>query len=221
MQAEIEQITILLADDHPIFREGLRRLLDVEPRFAVVGEASDGEIAVRLLRKLRPHVLLLDMRMDRMDGLAVLRALSADAHNTKVIVLTAAIDRTAMVTAVQLGARGVLLKDAATPLLYKCIDRVMAGEYWLGRDTVGDLVAALQHPPAPAVPAARALLTARELQIVRAVLDGSSNKDIAARFGVSLQTVKNHLTTVYDKLGVSTRLELALYAMHNKLHDEG
>jgi two-component system, NarL family, nitrate/nitrite response regulator NarL len=221
MATDTTQVRILIADDHPIFREGLRRLLETEPRFDIVGEAADGEEAVELLRRLRPDILLLDLRMERMDGLAVLRAMAGEGHATKVVILTAAIERADMVTAVQLGARGVLMKDAATPLLYKCIDRVMAGEYWLGRDTVGDLVAALQAPAAQPAPAPRIGLTPRERDIVKAVVDGASNKDIAAQFGVSPQTVKNHLSVIFDKLGVSSRLELALYAMHHKvLRDE-
>jgi two-component system, NarL family, nitrate/nitrite response regulator NarL len=221
MATDTTQVRILIADDHPIFREGLRRLLETEPRFDIVGEAADGEEAVELLRRLRPDILLLDLRMERMDGLAVLRALAGEGHATKVVILTAAIERAVMVTAVQLGARGMLMKDAATPLLYKCIDRVMAGEYWLGRDMVGDLVAALQAPAAQPAPAPRIGLTPRERDVVKAVVDGASNKDIAAQFGVSPQTVKNHLSMIFDKLGVSSRLELALYAMHHKvLRDE-
>jgi two-component system, NarL family, nitrate/nitrite response regulator NarL len=217
MPTDTGHIRILIADDHPIFREGLRRLLEAEPRFAVAGEASDGQRAVDLVRTLRPDVLLLDLVMDRMDGLAVLRVLADEPHETRIILLTAAIERTAMVTAVQLGARGVLMKDAATPLLYKCIDCVVAGEYWLGRDTVGDLVSAMRQGATASPPAPRASLTARELGVVKGVVDGASNKDIAAQFGMSPQTVKNHLSVIFDKLGVSSRLELALYAMHHGL----
>jgi DNA-binding NarL/FixJ family response regulator len=213
MSPEAPPIRLVIADDHPIFREGVRRLLETEPRFALVGEAPDGATAFRLVRTLRPDVLLLDLQMRGFDGLRVLGELAADPGPTRVVLLTAAIEREQIVRAVQLGARGVLLKDAATPLLYKCIERVLAGEYWLGREAVADLVAGLQQPQPPPLDRARTLLTAREREIVSAVVDGASNREIAATFGVSPQTVKNHLSAIFDKLGVSSRLELAMYAV--------
>jgi DNA-binding NarL/FixJ family response regulator len=221
MADEPRPVRILIADDHPIFREGLRRLLETEPGFTVVGEASDGVEAMERIHELKPDILLLDLLMQRMDGIGVLRALAAEGHETRVIVLTAGIERPALVTAVQLGARGVLLKDAATPLLYKCIDRVVSGEYWLGRESVGDLVGALQQTAPTAAPARGVRLTPRERDVVRAVVDGASNKDIAAQFGVSPQTVKNHLSVIFDKLGVSSRLELALYALNHRMFEDG
>jgi two-component system nitrate/nitrite response regulator NarL len=213
MSPDSTPIRLVIADDHPIFREGLRRLLEIEARFALVGEAPDGETAVQLVRRLQPDVLLLDLQMQGLDGLRVLGELASEPGPTRVVLLTAAIDRDQILEAVHLGVRGVLLKDAATPLLYKCIERVLAGEYWLGRETVADLVSSVRQPPAASNERVRSLLTARERDIVLAVVDGASNKEIAAEFGVSPQTVKNHLSAIFDKLGVSSRLELALYAM--------
>src|SRR3954462_3592293 len=213
MSREAAPIRLVIADDHPIFREGLRRLIEIEERFALVGEAPDGETAVRLVRGLQPDVLLLDLQMQGLDGLRVLAELAAAPGPTRVVLLTAAIEREQILEAVHLGVRGVLLKDAATPLLYKCIERVLAGEYWLGRDTVAALVWSGRQPTPASTDRVRSLLTARERDIVLAVVDGASNKEIAAEFGVSPQTVKNHLSAIFDKLGVSSRLELALYAM--------
>jgi two-component system, NarL family, nitrate/nitrite response regulator NarL len=212
-------IRIVIADDHPIFRDGLRRLLAVEPDFVVVGEGADGHEAVERVRALRPDVLLLDLAMPGGGGLDTLRELAEGASDVRTVLLTASIDREDALEAVRLGARGVVLKTAATPLLYKCIRAVVAGEYWIGHERVHDLVASLREftasrsggrPPA-------STLTRRETQVALAVLDGASNKEIAEKLGLGEQTVKNHLSSIFDKLGVSSRLELALYAVHHRL----
>jgi len=136
-----QSIRIVIADDHPIFRDGLRRLLEAEPGLKVIGEASDGSDAVKLARQLKPDVMLLDLAMPRQPGLEALRDLSTGgANGVKVILLTAAAEKHQIVEALQLGARGVVLKDSATQLLLKSIHTVMAGEYWVGREAVSNLV---------------------------------------------------------------------------------
>jgi len=137
-----QQVRIVIADDHPIFRDGLRRLLEAEPDLKVLGEASDGAEAVKQARQLKPDILLLDLAMPRMPGLEALRDLSSSpgASPVRVILLTAAAEKNQIVEALQLGARGVVLKDSATQLLLKCIHTVMAGEYWVGRESVSNLV---------------------------------------------------------------------------------
>jgi len=210
-------LRIVIADDHPIFREGLRRLLQAEPGFELIGEAVDATTAVTLVRERRPDVLLLDLLMPNGGGLAVLRDLALQPTDTRIVLLTAAIERDEILAAVQLGVRGVVTKETATALLFKAIRRVVAGEYWLGRESVGDLVQALLRRPATDRPVAAPSLTARELEIVAAIVEGASNRDIASQFGLSPQTVKNHLTSIFDKLGVSNRLELALYAVNRQL----
>ena len=129
-------IRIVIADDHPIFREGLRRLLQSEQGYEIVGEAVDAITTVTLVREHVPDVLLLDLFMPYGGGIATLRDLAIDPPATRIILLTAAIEPGEIVTAVHLGARGVITKDAATALLFKCIERVVAGEYWLGRAAV-------------------------------------------------------------------------------------
>jgi len=217
------RIHILIADDHPILREGLRRLLETEPDFQVVGAAADGEEAIQLARKLKPHILLLDLSMPRLPGLETLKELAALNTPVRTILLAAAIEKGQMVKALQLGARGVVLKESATELLFKSIRTVMAGQYWVGRESVTDLVHALHEAatPPPAVdPRARQDsfgLTSRELDIVSAIVSGLSNREIAQKLSLSEQTVKHHLTSVFDKVGVGNRLELALFAIHHRL----
>ena len=208
-------IRIVIADDHPIFRHGLRRLLESEPGMQVVAEASDAWQAVELSRQHLPDVLLLDLLMPNGGGMATLRELGRDSIPTRVVLLTAAIDRAEQLNAVQLGVRGIVTKETATTVLLDCIRTVVAGELWVDRDAVRDMAAALQLHPARRRPGTG--LTARELDIVAAIVDGASNREIAGQCGLSEQTVKNHLQRIFDKLGVSTRLELASYAVHHKL----
>jgi len=212
--AEREPIRVLIADDHPIFRDGLSRLLEDEGGFQVVGQASDGSEAVRLARELQPDVLLLDLAMPRVSGIETLRELSASEAAPRVLLLTMAIEDAQIVEALQLGARGVVLKEAATELLFKAIRSVVAGQYWVGHDTVTDIVHHLRELSGngrrTATPAER--LTPRERQVVAGVASGESNREIASRLGLSEITVKHHVSNIFDKLGVSNRAELAAYA---------
>lgn len=211
----MDPIKILLVDDHPIFRDGLRRLLESEPGFHIVGEAGTGAEAVRLIAQQPPDILLLDLMLPDMSGLEVLRAVGAQAPSVRTILLTAAIDRPETLEALQLGARGLVLKTSATALLHRCVRQVMAGEYWFGHDHLSDVVKAMQELAAGPTPVEK--LTKRELDIISAVVNGATNRDISRQFGVSEQTVKNHLSNIFDKVGVSNRLELALYVTHHKL----
>ncbi|PYX00358.1 MAG: DNA-binding response regulator [Acidobacteria bacterium] len=217
-----QPIRIVIADDHPIFRDGLRRLLEAESDLRVVGEACDGNEAVKLARQLRPDILLLDLAMPRQPGLEALREMNSGTgpNSVRVILLTAAAEKKQIVEALQLGARGVVLKDSATQLLLKSIHTVMSGEYWVGRESVSNLVQYLRTLVQSSGEEARQKkfgLTPRELEIVSAVVAGYSNKEIAEYFKISEDTVKHHLSNIFDKLGVSTRLELALFAVNQGL----
>jgi two-component system nitrate/nitrite response regulator NarL len=207
------RVRIAIADDHPIFRDGLRRLLESEHGFEVVAEGADGVDAMRVAREAQPDVLLLDVAMPRVGGLEALAA--PEVQGTRVILLTAAIDQAELLRAIQLGARGVVLKESATRHLIDGIHRVMEGKFLIGEEIADDLAQAVRR-----VGASREKpygLTARELEIVEAIAAGDSNRDIAARLNISLQTVKHHLTNVFDKTGTSTRLELALFAIRQGL----
>jgi two-component system nitrate/nitrite response regulator NarL len=184
-----------------------------------VGQAADGREAVRLVSKLEPDVLLLDLAMPRLPGLEVLRELSASGSQVRTILLTAAIEKEQIVEALQIGARGVVLKEAATELLFKSIRTVMAGQYWVGRAEVADLVEVLRGLVASSEkPQEKSFgLTRRELEILSTVVAGYSNKEIARRFSLSEDTVKHLLSHMFDKLGVSTRLELAMFAVNHRL----
>lgn len=208
-------VRIAIADDHQIFRDGLRRLLESEPGFKVVAEACDGVDAVRIVREVRPDVLLLDVAMPRMGGIETLAA--PDIGSTRVIVLTAAIEPDDLLLAVQSGARGVVLKESATRQLIEGIHRVMAGRLLIAPEIADDLAQAVRQ--AGARRERPFGLTVREIDIVEAIASGESNREIASRLNISLQTVKHHLTSVFDKTGTSTRLELALFAIRQGLVD--
>lgn len=214
-------VSIVVADDHTIFRDGLRRLLESEPELKVIGEAADGDEAVSRTRELKPDILLLDLAMPRKAGMDAMRELSADGNGvpTKIIILTAAIERIQIVQALQFGARGVVMKEAATQLLMKAIRAVMAGEYWVGREAVGDIVDYMRNSASGDKPQKNYGLTKREMDILVSIVTGLSNKEIARRFALSEDTVKHHLTNIFDKVGVNSRLELALFAINNRLTD--
>jgi two-component system nitrate/nitrite response regulator NarL len=211
--AKTRHVRIAIADDHQIFRDGLRRLLESEPGFEVVAEAIDGLDVSRIARDVHPDVMLLDVAMPRMGGVEALTTIQHEA--TRVILLTAAIEPSELLRAIQLGARGVVLKESATRLLIDGIHRVVDGKYVIGAGVADDRDQAVRHVGAQRT--RRYELTARELEIVAAVVSGDSNRDIAGRLAISPQTVKHHLTSIFDKTGVSSRLELALFAIRHGL----
>jgi two-component system, NarL family, nitrate/nitrite response regulator NarL len=220
MPRERPSIKVLIADDHAFFRDGLRKLLEDAADISVVGEASNGDQCIKMLDKFKPDILLLDLRMPEKDGLAVLTEVNFESLPTRVIVLTAAeVDRD-VVRAMRLGARGVVLKQSASDLLLKSIRQVHDGEIWLDNRMTAEVIDAFKRSAESGQRREKPLLSDREKEVIRLVAQGFHNREIGEKLFISEQTVKNHLHNIFDKLGVSDRLELALYAIHHKLVDQ-
>ena len=215
-----QAIRILVADDHAIFRDGLRKLLEASDEAQIVGEASNGVECTKMLPKLKPDILMLDLRMPEKDGLAVLEEVNFESLPTRVIVLTAAEDDRDVVRAMRLGARGVVLKQSASDLLLKSIHKVYDGEIWLDNRMTAEVIDAFKKSAEAGIRREKPLLSDREKEIVQLVAQGFRNREIGEKLFISEQTVKNHLHNIFDKLGVSDRLELALYAIHHRLIDQ-
>lgn len=223
---------VVLADNHSIFRASLRQLLSVPPStikdvysvdvgsgFHVVGEAGTGEDTVRVVASVDPDLLLIDPAMPRMSGLdAIGELLRHDRMRT--ILLATALDKPQMLTAVQLGVRGLILKDSTTELLFDAIVSVMAGQYFFGRALLTDFMETVR----PLIDSSKTQggklafgLTPREREVLALVSAGCANKEIARQCSVSEETVKHHLTRIFDKVGASNRTELAMLAARNGL----
>lgn len=206
-------IRILIADDQTISRCGLRKLLETQSDFDIVGEASDPAEAVRSTHELKPDVLLVALSTHDWSGLDVLSQLTGSTVRT--ILLTPEIDTADTVKVLYVGARGVVLKDSPMHMLFKSIRCVFRGEIWLGRDAMLDVVQALSALNQQRAEAPSSCLTAREKEVLTLVVSGNTNKDTAQKLSISEDTVKHHLTSIFDKTGVSNRLELALFAIHH------
>ena len=219
-------IRVLIADGHPIVLEGLRKIFENHPVIEVVGEATDGMDAIERAVLLEPDVVLMDLQLARVDRLTVLRSIQTRAPKSKVILFAAADSREDFVEAMKLGCAGIIHKDVSTPLIEKSVLRVHAGEIWLDSNTTAAVIRKFASPtdtppsaaPNGKTPRERAHLSQREGEIIILIAQGYKNKEIAEKMFITEQTVKNHLHHVFHKLGVSDRLELALYAIHNSLH---
>jgi len=207
---------ILIVDDHAIFRQGLRKLFDEHSEFEVIGEAATGAEALTVVKQLSPDVLLLDLQLGDMTGLDVLRRLGPDLK-TKVILLGADIQRADELTGILLGASGVVGKYSASDTLFTSIRAVMGGEMWVTREVIGELIGLLRTRESASDALGHFGLTARELEVVQAVVQGMGNREISESLGISQFTVKHYMTRIFDKLLVSNRVELALFATRQGL----
>jgi DNA-binding NarL/FixJ family response regulator len=212
-------IRIVLADDHPVVRIGVKNMLVENDGFDVVGEAADGDEAITQTLELQPDILLLDVQMPRLPGLEAMRAIMNGTATVKILLLTSTITTQQIIEALHIGARGIVLKDALANHLQAAIRTVYGGDYWIGGKRVVNLVSALHDlMQQAAIPQHKTYgLTPRELEVVGSIVEGCSNRDIAKQFNLSEETVKRHLSNIFDKTGVSTRLELALFAIAHQL----
>jgi two-component system nitrate/nitrite response regulator NarL len=220
MNGVSQEIQILIADERAMFREALRNLLARQPGLRVVGEAANGKEALRQVSKLQPDILLLHVCRSGSLGMETLRGLADGTLPVRTIIFADSADKSYIIEALKLGARGVVEKQTSTQLLMKSIRAVAAGEYWVAHGNIHDLIECLRSSARPERDGKNDNeyhLTARAIEIVGAIGDGYTNKEIAQKCGISEQTVKHHLTGIFEKVGVTNRLELALFAMHNPL----
>lgn len=213
-----DQLTVLIVDDHPVVRQGLRVLLDVHDGIEVAGEAADGEEALALAAALEPDVILLDLKLPGLDGVAVLTELRSRGIGARVLVLTSANDPAQVSRAVQAGASGFLYKDVDPDALIRAIRAVNDGNLLLAPDAAAPLMAA-HAAPAAAPRGGLGSLTVREREILDQLARGRSNREIARELHVSEKTVKTHVSSVLAKLGVQDRTQAALYAVRHAGQD--
>jgi len=205
-----EPIRVLVVDDHAVVREGLRTFLELQEGIEVAGEAADGREAVRIAAELRPDVILMDLVMPRLDGVAAMRELRRRLPSSRVIVLTSFAGDDRLLPAIQAGAAGYLLKDVEPRELARAVRAAHAGEALLDPAVAARLVDAIAQPPGEPPPDR---LTARERQVLELIGRGLSNKLIARELGISEKTVKTHVGHVLAKLGVTDRTQAALHAV--------
>jgi DNA-binding NarL/FixJ family response regulator len=212
-------IRIALADEHTLFRAGLRKLLGAESDFEVVAECSGGPEILALIETAQPDLLLLDLHMPGVAGLDVLRELHEAAHQARILVLTASENEDELAQAMKLGASGIVLKTSGTDLLMQAIRKVCDGEIWLDGRVTANVIRQLADSRQPSARPSDEPggLTPREREIAALVGQGYKYREIAEMLSISEQTVKNHLRNMFHKLGVSDRLQLALYAIHHNL----
>ena len=209
-------IRLVLADDHPIVLDGLENLFRLEPDFQVVARCVNGEECLTAVRQHQPDVLILDLRMPRKHGLAVLRELHREKQAPKVVLLATALEEEEVLEALRLGVRGMVLKELAPQMVVQCVRKVHAGERWLEKQAVGRALETLLRREAGGREAST-VLTPRELEMVGMVARGLRNKEMSERLAISEGTVKIHLHHIYKKLKVDNRVELILYAQSKHL----
>jgi DNA-binding NarL/FixJ family response regulator len=208
LQKEVQMtISILLVDDHTVVRKGLRTFLSYDPDLEVVGEAADGAQALRLARELSPDVVLMDLLMPGMDGIAATEAIRRELPDTEVLALTSVLEDASVVGAVRAGAIGYLLKDTQAEALCQAIKAAAAGQVQLTPKAAALLMQAVSTPQSPEE------LTERETEVLRLIAQGYSNKQIAGRLFITEKTTKTHVTRILAKLGVQSRTQATLYAI--------
>ena len=208
-------IRILIADDHSVVRQGLKMFLSLDPELEIIGEAGDGAQAVAMCRELSPDVVLMDMLMPVMDGIAATGAIRTEMPDTEVIALTSVLEDGAVVGAVKAGAIGYLLKDTQADELRRAIKAAAAGQVQLAPQAAARLMREVRAPEGPQP------LTERETDVLKLLARGRANKEIAMDLVIGEKTVKTHVSNILLKLGVQSRTQAALYAAQNGLAELG
>jgi DNA-binding NarL/FixJ family response regulator len=201
-------IRILIADDHEVVRQGLRMFLGLDPDLEVIGEAPDGARALEMARELHPDVVLMDLLMPVMDGISATSAIRHDVPETEVLALTSVLEDASVTGAVRAGAIGYLLKDTQADELCRAIKAAAAGQVQLSPQAAARLMREVRAPESPET------LTDRETEVLRLLAEGRSNKEIARKLQIGEKTVKTHVSNILSKLGVQSRTQAALYAVH-------
>jgi NarL family two-component system response regulator LiaR len=200
-------IRIMLVDDHAVVRQGLKMFLNLDPDFEIVGEATDGNMALQLARQLQPDVVLMDLLMPGMDGIEATGILRREMPDTEVIALTSVLEDSSVVGAIRAGAIGYLLKDTEADELIRAIKAAAGGQVQLSPQAAARLMREVRAPESPEA------LTERETEVLRLLAQGQSNKEIARTLSIGEKTVKTHVSSILGKLNVSSRTQAALYAV--------
>lgn len=211
----LANISILIVDDHAIVREGLRAMLETKPGFNIIGEAADGEQAVVQARQLHPNVILMDLVMPGMGGIAAIREIKRQNQNARILILSSFSDDMQIIEALRAGAQGYLLKASMPADLIEAIHTVHSGEAAMNPSVASKLIRSLNHTDTTAAP--QAMLTDREIEILKLVAEGLSNQDIGERGQISERTVGTHISNMLSKLGLENRTQLALFALRHGL----
>jgi two-component system, NarL family, nitrate/nitrite response regulator NarL len=210
-------VRIIIADDRPIARDGLRWLIETRSQLSVVGTTGDGSHAVKLALERQADILLVDFPACGRPTLDTLRDIGESGASVRPIVMAERVDNPDLTKALQFGARGMLLDESPTECLFESIGQVMAGRYWIVSDHAANTAAGMRILEAERRRRMAFGVTPRELEVIRAVISGDRNKEIADRFSITENTVKSHLTSIFNKFGVSNRVELALFAAYHRI----
>lgn len=213
MSAEL--IRVLIADDHPIVREGLEIVINSQPDMRLVGQAANGNEALTLLRELKPDVIVMDLKMPVMTGLVAIEEIKKSDPKTPILVLTSFTDDEMVISAIQMGVNGVILKDSPPEQLLNALRDVVHGENYLDPSIARRLMIKIQQSVTPARP--NHLLTNREIEVLKCLAQGMSNREIALKLSISTRTATTHVRNILDKLELDNRTQAALYAVEHEI----